>query len=388
MFNKTKKNKLVKIGIDASSLRSGGSITHIIEILSKSNESNHLFKTIIIWANPELIKKLPKKKWIKYIAINFIKNGVKKLIWTFFTLDRELKQNKVDILFVPGAVFFGSFRPYVAMPRNLLPFDRELVKTYRFRLQYFRLKALRFIMMKTYLKSDGLILLSEIHKEIMLPKIKNYCGLIKVIPHGVNDVFSDYNLIENKFERSFKTKIIKISYVSIIDFYKNHISVVKAGKKLFDMGYKIQIEFVGDYYKPAFNKLQKEIKHLDPENKFIYYLGHLEHHKLPDYYRNIDIFIFSSSCEAYGQVLAEAMRSGLPIACSNKSALPGVLGDAGLYFDPDDVDSIVTILLSLINSTKLRSELSKKAYLRSKQLTWTNASRNTFEFILDTLKTF
>ena len=377
---------MINIGIDASDLRSGGSKTHIIELILASEKSNHLFNTIIVWASSELIKKLPEKKWVKYIVINFSNNGFRKIFWKYFTLDKELKNNNIDVLYVPGAMFFGSFRPYVAMARNLLPFDRDLVNLYRFRLQYFRLKILKPIMINTYLKSNGLILLSELQKQIMLPYIKDYDGLTRVIPHGISNIFNNYKLIKSNFNRSYKTKIIKISYVSIIDFYKNHINVVKAGKLLFDMGYKILIEVVGDYYQPALKSLTKEINKIDPKNEFIKYLGHLDHKRLPDYYKTIDIFIFASSCEAYGQVLAEAMRSGLPIACSNKSALPAVLGDCGLYFDPDEIDSIVAVLVRLISSTKIRSKIAKNAYLRSKSLNWNSTSKNTFEFILDVSK--
>ena len=74
---------MIKIGIDASNLRSGGAQTHLRELILNSENSNHLFDTIIVWASEELNKKLPKKKWIKYIDLDFSRNGIRKILWKF-----------------------------------------------------------------------------------------------------------------------------------------------------------------------------------------------------------------------------------------------------------------------------------------------------------------
>ena len=45
------------------------------------------------------------------------------------------------------------------------------------------------------------------------------------------------------------------------------------------------------------------------------------------------IFVFASSTETFGISLLEAMAVGMPIVCSDKSSLPEVLQNGGLYFD-------------------------------------------------------
>ena len=174
--------------------------------------------------------------------------------------------------------------------------------------------------------------------------------------------------------------------MSIIDFYKNQTNVLKAAKILNEKGYKFSLEFAGNKYEPAFNKFQSLLDEIDPKNAYIKYLGEIDHSSIQKFYKEIDIFIFASSCEAFGQILTEAMRSALPIACSNKSTMPETLGDCGVYFDPDETLSIVDALEKLINSKSLRKEISKKAYNRSKSFSWEIAVDNTIDLISNIAK--
>ena len=47
------------------------------------------------------------------------------------------------------------------------------------------------------------------------------------------------------------------------------------------------------------------------------------------------------------------MASGIPIACSNRGPMPEILRDGGIYFDPENVDSIKDALELMINDTEM-----------------------------------
>ncbi len=51
-------------------------------------------------------------------------------------------------------------------------------------------------------------------------------------------------------------------------------------------------------------------------------------------------FVFPSLYEGFGLPVLEAMQRGVPVACSDRSSLPEVAGDAALLFDPDDPRAI------------------------------------------------
>ena len=66
--------------------------------------------------------------------------------------------------------------------------------------------------------------------------------------------------------------------------------------------------------------------------------------------------------------LIEGMCSGLPIVCSNRGPMPEVLKDGGLYFNPEDSNSIAGALEKIIRNKELRSELKKRSFELSKSL--------------------
>ena len=60
-------------------------------------------------------------------------------------------------------------------------------------------------------------------------------------------------------------------------------------------------------------------------------------------------------------ILLEGMAAGLPMACSRMGPMPEILGDAGIYFDPEDANSIAGALRELIESPDLRTKLAQAA---------------------------
>ena len=88
-----------------------------------------------------------------------------------------------------------------------------------------------------------------------------------------------------------------------------------------------------------------------------------------------DIFIFASSSETFGISLVEAMALGMPIVCSNKSSLPEILRDGGLYFDPSNDFELSNQINKFIKNKKLREKNLKKAFNLSLRYSWKNNVR-------------
>ncbi|WP_322091651.1 glycosyltransferase family 4 protein [Paraburkholderia bannensis] len=62
--------------------------------------------------------------------------------------------------------------------------------------------------------------------------------------------------------------------------------------------------------------------------------------ELKQHYRQARAFIFASLFEGFGIPLLEAMASGTPVACSNTTSMPEIVGESGLHFDPWSVDDM------------------------------------------------
>ena len=93
--------------------------------------------------------------------------------------------------------------------------------------------------------------------------------------------------------------------------------------------------------------------------------------------------MFASSCETFGQIVTEAMACGLPIACSNRAAMPELLGDAGVYFDPENPHDIACALLELINSPLRREQAARAAFEQARHYSWETCADDTFAFLAE-----
>ena len=112
-----------------------------------------------------------------------------------------------------------------------------------------------------------------------------------------------------------------------------------------------------------------------------FWRGEEPHEQLHRRYAEADAFVFASSCENMPNILVEAMAAGLPIACSNRGPMPEVLGDAGVYFDPDSADAIATAIHELMIDVRGRARYAEAAALAAKAYSWDRCASDTFRFI-------
>jgi glycosyltransferase involved in cell wall biosynthesis len=80
--------------------------------------------------------------------------------------------------------------------------------------------------------------------------------------------------------------------------------------------------------------------------------------------------VFPSLYEGFGLPVLEAMQRGVPVACSSRSALEEVAGEAALLFDPEDVGGIRLAIERLLGDDALRADLVRRGRERSRLFTW------------------
>ena len=68
--------------------------------------------------------------------------------------------------------------------------------------------------------------------------------------------------------------------------------------------------------------------------------GHVTLDELVDLYRSAAALVYPSLYEGFGIPCVEAMACGCPVAASDVASIPEVCGDAAVYFDPFDPESI------------------------------------------------
>jgi len=370
------------IGIDATNIRGGGGLTHLVELLESINLTKTDFDRVVIWGGASVLKKLNDRPWlIKRNPSALNKGLLKRVLWQYLFLSKAAVDELCTVLFVPGGSYAGSFHPVVTMSQNLLPFEMNELLRYGWTLFTPKLLLLRLIQSRTFKNCEGVIFLTEYARKTVLAVTGNLLGRTCIIPHGLSPRFNLAPKPQKSLAEYDDSNPYRILYVSIIDEYKHQWHVVRAVAALRKKGWPIAIDLVGPAYQPALKRLNAVIDSTDARDNWVHYHGSIPFEELHSQYARADLGIFASSCENMPNILLEMMSSGLPIACSNRGPMPEILLDSGVYFDPESVDQILSALLCLIKSPRLRTQLSEKSYSYAWQYSWTQCVSETFNFI-------
>jgi glycosyltransferase involved in cell wall biosynthesis len=96
-------------------------------------------------------------------------------------------------------------------------------------------------------------------------------------------------------------------------------------------------------------------------------------------YANASLFVCPSFYEGFGIPVLEAMSLDCPVACSNLSSLPEVVGDAARLFDPADRDAIRGALESVLGSPSAATALKERGRIRTQLFSWHSCAENTLD---------
>jgi glycosyltransferase involved in cell wall biosynthesis len=99
-------------------------------------------------------------------------------------------------------------------------------------------------------------------------------------------------------------------------------------------------------------------------------LGYVTSDRLAPYMRDAVALLFPTRYETFGIAAAEAMAAGTPVVTCRSTAVPEVVGDAGIYVDPDHPEAIVEALMALQSQSGLRTELIACGRRRAQTYTW------------------
>ncbi|MFN2589211.1 MAG: glycosyltransferase family 4 protein, partial [Actinomycetota bacterium] len=91
--------------------------------------------------------------------------------------------------------------------------------------------------------------------------------------------------------------------------------------------------------------------------------------------------VFPSRYEGFGMPVLEALACGTPVVTSNVSAMPEVAGDAAVFVDPLDVDSIADGIRRVAEDDELRQRLRRAGPARAAEFTWERTARRTAEVL-------
>jgi glycosyltransferase involved in cell wall biosynthesis len=115
-------------------------------------------------------------------------------------------------------------------------------------------------------------------------------------------------------------------------------------------------------------------EHVSP---LLRWIGELPDAELAALYSGAIAVLQPSWVEGFGLPVVEALHAGTPAVVADRSALPEIVGDAGMTADPSRPDAWAAAMTALVTGPQLRADLSFRAARRAPRYTWDRAAEET-----------
>lgn len=216
-------------------------------------------------------------------------------------------------------------------------------------------------------RADGIICVSENTKKDLINILNVDEKKIKVIylANSLNEKVENKPYIDGKY----------ILYVGDRHGYKNFKTLIKA-YTLLGQNSDVKIVCFGggtfnDDEKLLLKKLNlaDKIKQISGSDKI-----------LSNLYNFAEFFVYPSKYEGFGIPPLEAMYYETPIIVSNVSSIPEVVGEAGLYFDPNSAEDLAEKMKNLLENKTLRDKLRNMGKQRVSLFSWDKCANETMNF--------
>ncbi len=268
--------------------------------------------------------------------------------------------------------YFGWRKPVVVTLHDLIPMIMPKYWSMKTRLAYPLMNRLAI----------------RAAKKISVPSIATQNDLVRlfgvksdrvcVIPEAVDARFHPAPIDQVQTLRSkYQLPEKYLLFVGINKPHKNVARLIEAYARVVQRGTEYDLVVAG-----AWDDRYPEVKQKAAElnlSSRIHFIKSISDVELPVLYSSASVFVTASLYEGFGLPILEAMACGTPVISSNASSLPEVVGEAGLLFDPLNLDSISTAIQQITSDSNLQMNLKQRGLDRAKEFTWARTAEETMK---------
>lgn len=369
----------MRILIQNLSARRGGGQTYLKNLLGHLDQAGDLEVFLVV---PKDLA-LPAHTRVKRLEINWpTDNPWLRAWWEKRHLPRLLGELHIEVLFCPGGLI-NTTPPNgcrtVTMFRNMIPFDTAVKAQYPLGMATVRNFLLERLMLRSMIQADLVIFISDFARQVIDKASGGRVKWAVTIPHGLSDHFRQQP--GDSPRPDFLPSGEYLLYVSIFDYYKNQMEVVRAYHLLCQKRVTEEKLLLAGLWDTAYGRrVQREIQQLGLETKVIL-TGNVPYEQLPAVYRHAKLNIFASECENCPNILLEALGAGRAVLSSNRAPMPEFGGTGAIYFDPDSPADLAEKIASVIDQPLALEAWGHQALTRSHDFNWEETARRTWEAI-------
>jgi len=202
---------------------------------------------------------------------------------------------------------------------------------------------------------------------------------IRIWGRGVdNEKFNPNYRSESLIERWGGQEKTKILFVSRLVHYKETDMLIRLSHILRPNTLLI---ITGEG--PEGEKMEKES---DPEKTI--FMGKLVDKQLSEVYASADMFVFPSLTDTFGNVVLEAMASGLPVLAANEGGPKNIVqdGKTGYLLEPKNEKAFNEKINLLTDNKSHYTQMRENALAYAQNVSWDNIIKQLYTFYIDLLK--
>jgi alpha-1,3-rhamnosyl/mannosyltransferase len=229
---------------------------------------------------------------------------------------------------------------------------------------------LRLNVPRTVQRADVVTVPSEWVRQDLAASLRADPSKVMVVPFGSENLFGSTPASAAQARERYRLDGPFFLFPGRTYPHKNHRMLIEAFAPLAD---RAQLVFTGA---PWFRdgEVAAAARHLGLTGK-VRNLGLVPRGDLAGLYTAAVALVYPTRFEGFGAPVLEAMSAGCPVVASNSTAVPEVVGDAGILLDPDDLEGWTGSMQKLIEDGGLRALLAGKGRARAAEFSWDRSAQ-------------
>jgi len=359
-----------RVGINAIVLNSesGGLGIYLRNLIDYLSEVGHEFEPRIFLSKDAYQNSVVGIKNGIVRPLNILSDKPKnRILREPFIWPRALSDNKIDLFhstlsYIP----FGVNVPSIITIHDL--------GFFHFPDNYTRLRRifLEKMITRSVEKAMKILAVSAFTKEDIINTFGIKPEKVSVIYEGIDaeEFQRKYSKVDLEIiKRKYKLPEKYILSVGHLEPRKNYLRLIEAFdllKRKYQVPHKLVIVGRENWKFTSIYDLTQRLGLKD----LVLFTKFVDEKDLPALYQSADVFVAPSIFEGFGFTPLESMAAGTPVAASNATSIPEVVGDAALFFNPNDRNEIAEKTYELIIDKDLQDTLIDKGYDNIKRFRW------------------
>ncbi len=232
---------------------------------------------------------------------------------------------------------------------------------------------------KAFDRANILIAVSENTKKDLIKLFNINPEKIKVIYPGMDQNFFQTHISEERLRMARNIYNLPGEYIlflNTIEPRKNLSGLIKAYESLPGNAHLVIVGRPGWKYQDVFNEIKQSVK-----SSRIKYIGYIEEKHKPAVIKLAKVLAYPSFYEGFGFQPLEAMSVGTPVVASQVTSIPEIVGNAGLLFNPYNINDIASALNTALYNEPVRRVLIQNGEQRLGQFVWKNTANQLLQIL-------